>query len=112
MRQHLLDIAGHKIAACSANEHLSGTPVVFLHGITASIDCWLHSLPIEVREGRHWISLSLPGHFPSSFPKNFRPEDVTTEMFAAVHNGAIKELVGDRPVALVGWSTGGFAALN
>jgi pimeloyl-ACP methyl ester carboxylesterase len=112
MQQHLLDIAGHQIAAFSANADRPGTPIVFLHGITASIDFWGHSLPSAVRDERHWISLSLPGHYPSRFPPSFTAADVTTEMFADVHIGAIRQLVGDRPVALVGWSTGGFSALN
>lgn len=112
MHQHLLEIAGHKIAACSANEHRPGLPIVFLHGITASIDFWRHSLPSAIRDDRHWISLSLPGHAPSRFPASFSAADVTTEMFADVHIGAIRKLVGEQPVALVGWSTGGFSALN
>jgi pimeloyl-ACP methyl ester carboxylesterase len=112
IRQHLLECAGHHVAACSANEGRPGTPVVFVHGITASIDFWIHSLPAEVRDERHWISLSLPGHYPSRFPADFSAADVTTEMFADVHLEAIRHLVGDRPVALVGWSTGGFSALN
>ncbi|HTI49373.1 MAG TPA: alpha/beta hydrolase, partial [Planctomycetaceae bacterium] len=76
------------------------------------IDFWGHSLPARIRDERHWISLSLPGHYPSRLPPAFAADDVTTEMFAAVHAGAIRQLVGDRKVALVGWSTGGFSALN
>jgi pimeloyl-ACP methyl ester carboxylesterase len=112
MQQHLLEIDGHQIAACSANADCPGTPIVFLHGITASIDFWGHSLPAAVRDERHWISLSLPGHFPSRLPADFTAADVTTEMFANVHISALRKLVGDRPVTLVGWSTGGFSALN
>ena len=83
-----------------------------MHGITTSIDFWGHFLPAKVRDERHWISLSLPGHFPSRFSPDFKAVDVTTEMFAEVHIGALRKLVGDAPVALVGWSTGGFSALN
>jgi pimeloyl-ACP methyl ester carboxylesterase len=112
MQQHLLEVDGHEIAACSANPECARTPIVFIHGITASVDFWRHSLPPCVRDENHWISLSLPGHFPSRLPRNFSRADVTAEMFDAVLLGAIDQLVGDRPVALVGWSTGGFAALN
>lgn len=112
MQQHLLEIDGQTIAASSANVGRPGIPIVFLHGITASIDFWRHSLPAAIRDERHWISLSLPGHFPSRFPAGFKADAVTTEMFAAVHRGALRALVGDQPVALVGWSTGGFSALN
>jgi len=112
MPEHLLEIAGQKIAAQSYNEQAAGAPIVFIHGITASIDMWRHCLPNEIRNGRYWISLSLPGHAPSRLPENFVADDVTAEMFDRVHIGAIRQLVGDRPVALVGWSTGGFSALN
>jgi pimeloyl-ACP methyl ester carboxylesterase len=112
MAERLLDIAGHRIAASAENEDRGGTPIVFLHGITASIDFWGHSLPAAIRDERFWISLSLPGHYPSRLPPAFSANEVTTEMFATVHSGAIRQLVGDRKVALVGWSTGGFSALN
>ena len=112
MPEHLLEIAGQTIGAQSHNEQATGTPIVLIHGITASIDMWRHCLPAEIRDGRYWISLSLPGHAPSRLPQNFVADDVTTEMFDRVHLGAIRQLVGDRPVHLVGWSTGGFAVLN
>lgn len=112
MPQHLLEIAGHRLAAWSENEHLSGTPVVFIPGITVSIDFWRHTLPPEVRDGRRWISLSLPGHYPSQLPKGFSARDVTIDLFTTLHLGAIRQLVGERQVALVGWSTGGFSSLN
>lgn len=56
-------------------------------------------------------ALSLPGHYPAIFPKGFRQEMITTEMMTSVLTEAIRQLVGDRPVTLVGMSTGGFAAL-
>jgi len=112
MRQHLLEVSDHQIAALTANDDRPGPPIVFLHGITASVDFWVHSLPPAVRDERRWVSLSLPGHFPSRLPPNFTKEDVTIKMFSDVHHGAIRRLVGDEPVALVGWSTGGFSALN
>jgi pimeloyl-ACP methyl ester carboxylesterase len=112
MQQRLLDVQGHQLAVISANEDRPGTPVVFLHGITASVEFWLPSLPNDVRDTIHWISLSLPGHFPSRLPANYSLGDLTAEGFAEVEVAALSRLLGDQPVALVGWSTGGFTALD
>lgn len=112
MRHSLLEVEGHRLAVLAANEDQPGTPVVFIHGVMASVDCWLPSLPPGWQESVRWYSLSLPGHDDSRLPENYRREEITPEMFAIVHAGAIEQLVGREPVALVGWSTGGFAALN
>lgn len=112
MRQQIVEIDGHKLAALCALEGRSGTPVVFLHGITVCVDFWPLVLPEAVREGFPWVSLSLPGHYPSQLPPGFQAADVTEELFARLHSRAIAELVGTQPVHLVGWSTGGFSALN
>lgn len=112
IQKRLLEIDGHELAVLSANDGRPGTPVVFIHGISACVGFWIPSLPRAVRDEVRWISVSLPGHAPSRLPRGYRPEDVTAEMFAEVQIAAITRLVGERPVALVGWSTGGFAALN
>ncbi len=57
-------------------------------------------------------SLSLPGHFPARFPKDFAATCLTSELIARLVSGAIQKIVGDRKVLLVGHSTGGFAALS
>lgn len=112
MRQQILEIAGHRLAAIVALEGRAGTPVVFIHGITASVDFWPATLPAAVRDSIPWVSLSLPAHYPSRLPAAVRPADITEEMFAELHAGAISQLAGGQRVALVGWSTGGFSALN
>jgi pimeloyl-ACP methyl ester carboxylesterase len=112
MRQCLLDVDGHRLAALAANEDQPGTPVVLIHGVMAGVDCWLPSLPPEWRESVRWYSLSLPAHGESRLPDGFRRDEITPEMFAHVHGAAIEQLVGSEPVAVVGWSTGGFSALN
>ena len=38
MPQQTISISGQTLVAITANEHLCGTPVIFIHGITASID--------------------------------------------------------------------------
>lgn len=110
----LVDLGSQKLAAITANEQAGGVPVVFVHGITACVDFWRPSLPDEVRNQRHWISLSLPGHAPSEFDAA-RFDDwqhVTPARWAEWYDSALQQLVGDQPVQVVGWSTGGFTALT
>ncbi len=112
VRRGFIEAEGHKLAVISANEDRPGTPVVFLHGITASVDFWLPSLPNGVRDTVRWISLSLPGHPPSDLPANYPFRDLTAGTFADVEVAALSRMLGGQPAALVGWSTGGFTALN
>lgn len=57
------------------------------------------------------LSVSLPGHWPSTVPAGFSMTDVTPDLFVRTISAAINHAAGDRPVDLIGWSTGGFAAL-
>ena len=107
-----LQIQGHEIVALPFNEEKTGTPTIFVHGLTASIHFWGASNPPVIQERTRWYSLSLPGHYPAKFPGDFRTEDLTAEMMASVLGAAIRELVGDRPANLVGHSLGGFSALD
>lgn len=113
MRHHLLDLGGQKLAAITANDDRPGPPVVFVHGITATVSFWLESMPEHIRNGRRWISLSLPGHFPSSFDASTLSAlpQVTPSIWAEWFEVALAQLVGEETVDLVGWSTGGFTAL-
>ncbi len=112
--RRLIDLHGQTLAAVSGNDAAPGPPVVFVHGITASVDLWLPSLPESVRDERRWISLSLPGHHPSRIDRQTfgRWDDVTPAVWAEWYEAALKQLVGDQPVDVVGWSTGGFTALT
>ena len=107
-------IPGQRLAVRPANVQLPGTPVIFIHGITANVDLWEPSLPESIRDGRRWYSLSLPGHHPSQIDlATFGSWDVVTPaLWADWYEQAISQLVGDQPVDLVGWSTGGFTGLT
>ena len=113
MHNHTISLPGQTLAAISSNETLGGPPVVFIHGITASVDYWLPSMPAEVRDGRRWISLSLPGHHPAKIERSTITswDAVTSEMWTGWYENALQELIGDEPADFVGWSTGGFTAL-
>lgn len=113
MHSHTISLPGQTLAALSANESASGPPVIFIHGITASIELWLPSMPAEIRDGRHWISLSLPGHHPAKIDRSAIEswDTVTSEMWAGWYETALESLIGNRPADFVGWSTGGFTSL-
>lgn len=107
-----IDIGGHKIVAKIFNEEKPGIPVIFIHGITATIDFWEPVQTPIFKKSLRWFSLSLPGHFPARLPSEFHRESLNADMMAQVLSDAIEELVGDQPVIIAGHSTGGFAALN
>lgn len=113
MHSHTISLPGQTLAALTANESASGPPVIFIHGITASVDLWLPSMPAEIRDGRRWISLSLPGHHPARLDRTTIEswDAVTSEMWAGWYETALQELIGDQPADFVGWSTGGFTSL-
>ena len=106
------DIEDHTLAALQLNPDATGNPVILVHGITGNIAAWqFNPLPFILEQGP-CISLSLPGHFPAAFPPGFRQEQLMVEMLARVMVEAIRQMVGEQPVTLIGRSTGGFAALN
>ncbi len=107
----LLHIAGHDLASIAFNADQPGVPVILIHGITGSVHFWEPSLVAPFRNYGPCYALSLPGHYPAVFPRHFTPDDLTAESIARVLTLAIRELVGERPVLLVGHSTGGFSVL-
>lgn len=84
--------------------------MVFLHGAVGTIDFWETALPAEIRT-KKWYSLSLPGHHPAQVPAEFSRKDVTADWLNRLVGAAIDQLC-TQPAVIVGWSTGGFAALN
>ena len=88
-----LQIKGHEIVALPFNEEKTGTPAIFIHGLTASVHFWGASNPPVVQERTRWYSLSLPGHYPARFPSEFRAEDLTAEMMASVLGGEADPVV-------------------
>jgi pimeloyl-ACP methyl ester carboxylesterase len=106
-----VNIAGHRLGVVVGNEHVTGTPVIFLHGILGSVNFWPPLLPPSMYLNRRWYSVSLPGHFPALFPRNPRPEDTMPDHLTDLLGETIRHLVGNEAVGLVGWSTGACLAL-
>lgn len=110
-QNRVLELAGHQLAAVCLNPGAAGEPVILLHGITGTISFW------QVNPARYLLdvgpcySLSLPGHFPAVAPAAFKQETLTAQTLVHLLGEAICRLVGERPVTLMGHSTGGFAAL-
>jgi len=105
-------VDGHQLAALSFNRQLSGTPLVFIHGIGSSVYFWSVGQTDLIQARFPWYSLSLPGHYPAAFPPGFQRDQLTSELMVELLASAIKELVGDQQVIVIGHSTGGFSALN
>ncbi|MDO9180741.1 MAG: alpha/beta hydrolase [Agitococcus sp.] len=116
INEGFVESEGHRLAYLSVNEHLlnqSDQPIiVFIHGVLASVNFWRDCVPASFKEDRHWYSLSLPAHHPSTVPSNFNSEQVNEQWFFNVMNGALKALLGDKKAIIIGHSTGGFSALN
>ena len=108
---HEMQIEGHELTALSFNPDASGTPIILIHGITASVGTWIVDGGSLFAQYGPTYALSLPGHYPAVLPPDFQQDDLTAVMIARVLTAVIRKLVGDQPVVLVGHSTGGFAAL-
>lgn len=102
----------HRIAFHSFNLDGHDPPIVFIHGITSNIDYWPTVQTPPLRPSRRWLSLSLPGHYPATFPPGFHLDSFTADVVITPLVDALDSILGDRTFVLVGHSTGGFAAMG
>jgi len=102
-------VDGHMVVAETHGGEGQQPPVVFLHGILASVGL-VRQMVVEPAS-ETWISISLPGHAPGRLAPGTTAADIDTELFVRLTEAAIDAVVGDRPVVMSGWSLGGFAAL-
>ncbi|MCA9064642.1 MAG: alpha/beta fold hydrolase [Planctomycetaceae bacterium] len=101
---------GHQVAALRRMDGAGLPPVIFVHGIAASMHFWPAVLGARMNQ-LDWCSLSLPGHAPSTVPVGFTAEDVTSDLFGSIVCEAAQQWFPGQKPHLVGWSTGGFAIL-
>ncbi|MFM7244856.1 MAG: alpha/beta fold hydrolase [Planctomycetaceae bacterium] len=102
---------GHEVVADVHLRDAARPPVLFLHGMLTSTAVVrdLFDDPAEAS----WISVSLPGHQPGRLAPGTPPAQLDADFFAEYVEAAVTAVVGRRRrVVAVGWSTGGFAALN
>ena len=65
-----------------------------------------------VRQHYTWYSVSLPLHYPSRGPERLGEVPVDEELFSDLLGAVIDHISPTRPVLLVGYSLGAFAAMN
>jgi pimeloyl-ACP methyl ester carboxylesterase len=109
MKLHTTTVDGQEVAAeIDLRDGDPRPPVVFLPGVltTPSIGAKLRAAVPD----RSWIGVSLPGHHPGRFRLG-KPPAITAESFSCPVEAILKDVVGDRPVVVAGWSLGGFSAL-
>lgn len=82
----------------------SGSPIVFVHGLTGSWPNWLEQLPVLAAEHRV-IAMDLPGSGHSPMPR----ERISISGYARLLDGLFDELQIDS-AAVVGNSMGGFVS--
>ncbi len=102
-----LTVAEHKCQALYSDA--PGTPIVFLHGLSYTLDIWEHIGVTELLIEKHvpFLALDMPYGLRSKCqPKSRNPE--TNVVFATE---AIKSLFGSTVPVLVGASIGGHIAL-
>lgn len=106
-----LQIEEHTIAYSEHNPTADNTPIIYLHGILNTIHIQ-EAVLSDILEGQHWIALSLPGHYPSQLKESFQTEELTPEFIGHILSEAIRKICDDKPVRLIGHSTGGFSSLT
>src|SRR4051812_32392122 len=103
---HSLTIDGRRLNYCDYGEARDGSrPVVLVHGLAASWQCWLETIPRLAAEGRRVIALDLPGFGDSEMPR----DDISIDGYGRTVESLCDELdLGQ--VVVVGHSMGGFTA--
>ncbi|MCP9236504.1 alpha/beta fold hydrolase [Lewinella sp. JB7] len=105
--------ARHRIASLAyRNPGADRLPVVWIHGLTASLHFWEPAMYAEIRRQREWFSISLPLHHPSTYAGEFTADSLNEEIFAELVARPIDSLIPHGKFHLVGYSLGGFACLN
>ena len=112
MPAQTLTIDGHTLAVVPFPSKVDGPPIFLMHGITASVHFWTPELVAPFTAHGPCYALSLPGHYPAAFPRDFSESSLNAELIANLLTDAIHQVHDDSPVVLVGHSTGGFAALD
>ena len=102
-------IENHQLAYLAFNPQDTRQPIILLHGLTSSIGFWHKGAPYT--QYGPCYALSLPGHYPAVFPQDFQSEHLSVKELGRLVAEGIQHLVPDRPVTVIGHSTGGLAGL-
>lgn len=112
-RLSFVEHAGHRLAVLSHdNPAADRPPIVWIHGLTASLRFWEPGMYAELRDGRSWYSISLPLHHPSTYAGNISVDEISEARFAELVHRAVEASVPGGEFHMVGYSLGAFACLN
>lgn len=105
--------AGHRIACLSyLNPTADLLPVVWVHGLTASLRFWEPAMYAPIRRRREWYSISLPFHHPSTFDGRANADGIDEHLLAELLRRPIDSVLPSGRFHLVGYSLGAFSCLN
>ena len=103
-----MSLAGHKCQAFYSN--VPGIPIVFLHGLSYTIDVW-HSIGVtDLLVEKHVPFLALD--MPYGLKSNCQPKTRDPQTNVSVVAEAVKNVFGETDPVLVGASIGGNIALR
>ena len=103
-----LNVASHK---CQALIYTApGTPIVFLHGLSYTIEIWQHIGITEALKEKHVPFLAL--NMPYGLKSQCQPKTRDPEKNIEIVNEAVKTIFGSAVPVLVGVSIGGNIALR
>ena len=107
---HSLTIDGVNLVYRLVNPNTAGNtaeePLILIHGLGHGIHLW--DIESTFHRFGPCYALGLPGHPPA---ERMAPETLDTERLPRIMAEAIRQMVGERPVTLIGHSTGGWVAL-
>ncbi|TXF91185.1 alpha/beta hydrolase [Neolewinella aurantiaca] len=86
-------------------------PVIWIHGLTGSVNFWEAAMFPEIYRERSWYSISLPLHFPSTFNGTPTKDSLSETLLADLIDAVVRKIPTGK-VSIVGYSVGAFAALN
>ncbi len=105
-------VGNQYIAALSFNTDKDTTPIVFVHGLFASVNFWHPHQTDVIAENYEWHSLSLPAHYPSQMPGRLEEHHYTPEWFEQIISETLGHLGIEDEIIIGGHSAGAMMALN
>ena len=87
-----------------------GQPVIFFHGVAASLYDWVSLLPVVVEAGYRGFAPDLPGHGESEKPED--PDAYSAQQVEQALENWMDNLKDRPPYILIGHSFGGYLSLR
>ncbi len=110
MNTYEFSINGNEYFCIGYHEEVAGTPIILVHGLLMNPYFWWKDHITKMVKYGPVYCVSLAGHYPSKFREPML-EKIDDQYLADMLEDQIKHLVGERPVNIVGHSTGALSAL-